>query len=327
MGRLLLVILASVLGGCAATARAPVSDQTRPVREPASEYREVVGGDTLYSIAWEAGRDYHELAEWNDLSPPYTIHPGQKLRLYPPAQAVVAKAKGNEAEERTERTEKPAARTHVVKRGETLYGIARANRVTVRELASWNGLSPPYTLRIGQRLRLAVPDTDSASSRTARAGKPARPADERKAKKNGQERAAKPLPPPAAERASAPVSGWTWPADGALLSRFQANGTSKGIGIGGARGTAVNAAADGQVVYQGGGLRGYGQLIIVKHNAEYLSAYAHCDRIYVKEGDVIKRGQKIADMGSSGSDRVKLHFEIRRRGTPVDPLTYLPRKH
>lgn len=110
-----------------------------------------------------------------------------------------------------------------------------------------------------------------------------------------------------------------------MLKRFGSGG-SKGINLAGSRGQPIRAANEGEVVYQGGGLRGYGQLIILKHSAEFLSAYAHCDRIYVKEGDVIKRGQKIAAMGSTGTDRPMLHFEIRYRGTPVDPLRYLPKK-
>ena len=118
---------------------------------------------------------------------------------------------------------------------------------------------------------------------------------------------------------------WAWPADGRVLSRYS-EGDAKGLDISGIRGEPVRAAASGRVVYQGSGLRGYGQLIIIKHNDEFLSAYAHNDRIYVKEGDAVKRGQKIADMGSSGSDRVKLHFEIRRQGVPIDPLKYLPKR-
>lgn len=117
-----------------------------------------------------------------------------------------------------------------------------------------------------------------------------------------------------------------WPAQGALLERFSANGPNKGIDIGGKTGQPILAAEAGQVVYQGSGLRGYGQLIIIKHDDDFLSAYAHCDKIYVKEGNVIKRGQKIADMGSSGTDRARLHFEVRYRGAPVDPLDYLPKK-
>jgi lipoprotein NlpD len=111
------------------------------------------------------------------------------------------------------------------------------------------------------------------------------------------------------------------------LSSFQGNnGLNKGIDLGGKLGEPVLAAASGQVVYSGSGLRGYGKLLIIKHNETFLSAYAHNDRLLVKEGDLVKVGQRIADMGSSGTDRVKLHFEIRRDGTPVDPLKFLPRR-
>jgi len=111
-----------------------------------------------------------------------------------------------------------------------------------------------------------------------------------------------------------------------ILKRYNESDSGKGLDIGGTRGQSVRASAGGRVVYQGSGLRGYGQLIIIKHSDEFLSAYAHNDRIYVKEGDVVKRGQKIADMGSTGTDRVKLHFEIRRQGVPTDPLNYLPKR-
>jgi lipoprotein NlpD len=120
---------------------------------------------------------------------------------------------------------------------------------------------------------------------------------------------------------------WHWPVAGVILSSFQGNnGLNKGIDLGGKLGEPVLAAASGQVVYSGSGLRGYGKLLIIKHNETFLSAYAHNDRLLVKEGDLVKVGQRIADMGSSGTDRVKLHFEIRRDGTPVDPLKFLPRR-
>jgi lipoprotein NlpD len=332
----LLLLLTVGLAACAGSVtRAPVSDQAKGLREPVAEYREVVAGDTLYSIAWEAGRDYQELAAWNELAPPYTIYPGQKLRLRPSPSGTAKSAatpepgRKEEADHRERKETKPRddARYHVVKRGETLYGIARGAGVEPRELAAWNGISPPYMLRIGQRLRLSAPGERPA---VASAG-PAKAARKDKPEKSAKSQAPKSAPQTAAaasppRSSTAPIGAWSWPANGALLARFQPGGTNKGLDIGGSRGATIHAAADGQVVYQGGGLRGYGQLIIVKHNADFLSAYAHCDRIYVKEGDVVKGGQKIADMGSSGTDRVKLHFEIRRRGTPVDPLDYLPRK-
>ncbi len=120
---------------------------------------------------------------------------------------------------------------------------------------------------------------------------------------------------------------WQWPAQGPIIARFQgATGLNKGVDIAGDLGQPVLAAASGQVVYAGTGLRGYGKLLIIKHNDTFLSAYAHNDRLLVGEGDQVKAGQRIADMGSSGTSRVKLHFEIRREGTPVDPLNYLPKR-
>ena len=121
------------------------------------------------------------------------------------------------------------------------------------------------------------------------------------------------------------VKSWGWPAKGKITGRF-GQGGNKGLEISGKKGQPIFAAAAGKVVYQGSGLRGYGNLVIIKHNEEFLSAYAHCDRIVVKEGDVIKKGQRIATMGNTGTNTVKLHFEIRYRGRPVDPEKYLRRR-
>jgi lipoprotein NlpD len=241
-----------VLSGCGGGRVAPVSDQSSALRAPESQYRIVVAGDTLYSIAWESAVDHKALARWNRIGPPYVIKPGQKLRLSPPRN--------------TTSTKKPHTTT-----------IKRATKPA------------------------------KAPARVARAS-------------------SKP-----AKKTSAPVvranfGPWVWPADGKVLAGYAANAGNKGLDIGGRKGEPVRAAANGRVVYSGSGLRGYGQLIILKHNEEYLSAYAHNDKIYVKEGSMIKRGQQIAEMGSSGTDRVKLHFQIRRRGAPVDPLPYLPKK-
>ncbi len=280
----------------------------------------VVAGDTLYSIAWESGHDVRELAAWNRIAPPYLIRPGQKLRVRPSYGA--KERAGN-----TSGARKKPNGPHIVARGESLYGIARDADVEVHDLAAWNDLSPPYTLEIGQKLRL-TPDKKSQREAVA-----AGPRDSgASAKESGQARSKPPASsqsgsknPASAGRSQTTVQ-WSWPADGALLERYRADGRSRGIEIGGARGALVHAAAGGHVVYQGSGLRGYGNLIIIKHNTDYLSAYAHCDRTYVREGDVVKSRQKLAEMGSSGTDRVKLHFEIRHRGRPVDPLDHLPRK-
>lgn len=243
-------LLVSSLSACGTFPLPPVSERGEGLRQPQSGYRVVQAGDTLYSIAWESGRDYQDVARWNDIPPPYLIQPGQKLRLSPP----------------------PAA------------------------------------------LRPSKPEIKPSESRSATVAKNAP--------------AKKPSPAPARPSpavVAAPLS-WMWPTTGELIGRYSANGPNKGIDIGGKKGQPIVAAEAGQVVYQGSGLRGYGQLIIVKHNADFLSAYAHCDKIYVKEGNMIKRGQKIADMGNSGTDQPKLHFEVRYRGAPVDPQNYLPKK-
>ncbi|MCZ6732126.1 MAG: peptidoglycan DD-metalloendopeptidase family protein [Gammaproteobacteria bacterium] len=271
----------------------PVTEESTPQRYPESEYRTVAAGDTLYSIAWEAGRDYRELAKWNSIRPPYIVRPAQRIRLYPPSYG--KKSVGSSY--------------RVVVAGDTLYSIAADVGIHYRQLAEWNNIRHPYVIRPGQRLRVIRP------------GKLATATQQRSTKSPSRAKTLSKAPPKAT--ATGP---WVWPTDGPILARFTPNGANKGLDIGGNRGQTVRAAAAGQVVYQGSGLRGYGQLIIVKHNGEFLSAYAHCDRIYVEEGDVIKVGQKIAAMGGSGADRVKLHFEIRYRGSPVDPLKYLPRK-
>lgn len=294
---LLTIGLVPAFSACGTGATATVQDRSAPLRQPESTFREVRAGDTLYSIAWESGRDYREIAEWNELDPPYVIRPGQRIRLYPPSG-------------RARRPALPADATYrVVARGDTLYGIAQAAGVRVQDLAAWNSLAPPYLIVPGQRLRLSAP-ADTANKQAASADKQGRSATKA----------------PAPEDFSTGPLRWRWPTEGKIIARFAPNDGTKGIDIAGSSGQNIRAAAGGKVVYQGSGLRGYGQLIIIKHNADFLSAYAHCAAIYVQEGSVIQAGQKIAAMGSSGTDRVKLHFEVRRRGVPVDPLEHLPKK-
>jgi len=229
--------------------------------------------------------------------------------------------------------------TAQVQRGDTLYGIAFRNGIDVRELAEWNGLSAPYTIYPGQRLRLyprdgaattatrpvAVEPRPASPSPTATApGKPPAPAT---AAPPATATPATTLP--ATPVASAPASNirWRWPADGALLSRFVGGEpTKQGIDIAGASGASVKAAADGVVVYSGSGLVGYGELVIIKHNDAWLSAYGHNRARLVNEGAVVKAGQQIAVMGRTGAPRDMLHFEIRYNGKPVDPLLHLPKR-
>lgn len=208
-----------------------------------------------------------------------------------------------------------------VKRGETLFAIASRNGIRAQDLAAWNGIDPPYTIYPGQRLRL-YPAGKGGSTATTRppASTPTKPA-------TGT---APPATTPAAPKPAAPVVSdikWRWPADGELIGRYvTGEPTKQGIDIGGASGAPVRAAADGVVVYSGSGLVGYGELIIIKHNEQWLSAYGHNRNRLVNEGQLVRSGQQIAEMGRSGAPREMLHFEVRYNGKPVDPLQYLPKR-
>lgn len=244
---------------------------------------------------------------------------------------------------------------HTIQRGDTLYAIAFANGLDYREIASWNQLESADRILVGQVLRLTPPpgaveirplDDEPAPSARLLAEPPVlrEPQAVLLAYSDANwaqvtvprpvaavaPAAAKPAPvavaPPApAAAASGAVDSWLWPVDGTLAGRFGAAG-GKGIDIVGQRNAPVKAVAPGKVVYSGSGLRGYGRLLIIKHAGEFLSAYAHNETILVKEGDSVTAGQKIALMGDSDADRVKLHFEIRRYGKPLDPLNYLPER-
>jgi lipoprotein NlpD len=225
----------------------------------------------------------------------------------------------------------PAKRpgAYIVKRGDTLYSIAWRYGFDYRQLAGWNAIREPYTIFPGQKLRLtkppktASPSKKSASTRRpTTASKSAATASKRK--KSTSSGSLKKSSKAAAKGGSAAVKRWYWPAKGKVVTSFSRSG-GKGIDIAGRFGQPIQAAADGKVVYSGSGLIGYGQLIIVKHNKRYLSAYAHNNKILVKEGDTVKGGQRIAEMGRSGSNRAMLHFEIRRDGKPTNPVRYLPK--
>ena len=209
--------------------------------------------------------------------------------------------------------ERPGGRrpaVHVVRRGENLSSIAWRYGLDYRSIARWNRIPPPYVIHPGQRLALRG---GAASGSTGRAQGTKAAA--------GAKRPAGPAPAPT----PVPAGGWTWPARGQLIRGF-GKGHRGGIDIGGRRGQPVVAARDGRVVYTGSGLVGYGRLVIVKHGERLLTAYAHNDRVLVKEGQTVRAGQKIAEMGSTGAERVKLHFEVRRDGKPLNPLKYLPRR-
>lgn len=292
-----------IISSCVGTTELPpVDDQSRRMREPVHSHRVVVAGDTLYSIAWEIGQDYRTLAEWNKIEYPYIIRPGQKLSIKP--------LSGNSPGSPDPRI---GNNIHTVVAGDTLFSLARQAGVRVTKLAEWNNVSSPYVIRPGQRLIMSAPK-NGALNNTINARNT-----EGKSRSGKGKTAKNPGIP------NSKVGSWSWPTKGKITSRFGKNG-KKGLEITGQKGQPILAAAAGQVVYQGSGLRGYGKLVILKHNQEFLSAYAHCDKIVVSEGDVIKKGQQIASMGNTGSDKTKLHFEIRYRGTPVNPEQYLRRR-
>ena len=239
---------------------------------------------------------------------------------------------------------------YTVKRGDTLYAIAFRLGMDFRELAARNGIKAPYTINVGQVLQTSKPSTVAASksSKTAGQGKStttrtasttpkssvikSKPISEKATKSSTTARkvakkaqSARKASSSKSVEPSRPVSRWRWPSRGKVVRTFASN-VHKGIDIAGSRGDPVTATAAGKVVYAGAGVTGYGSLIIVKHNDTYLSAYGHNEQLLVSEGSVVKVGQQIATMGSSGTNSVKLHFELRRLGKPVDPLTLLPKR-
>jgi lipoprotein NlpD len=207
---------------------------------------------------------------------------------------------------------------YIVKPGDTLIRIGLDHGQGAKDIARWSGIDNPNRIEVGQVLRVEPPLSTGVAKPVVVA-------------------TASPVATPAARSASAdkpvaavvPSAGdeevnWIWPAAGAVLSGFDEQKNNKGLDIAGVAGEPVLAAADGRVVYVGAAIRGYGNLIIVKHNNTFVSAYAHNQTLLVKDDQMVRKGQKIAEMGSSDTDRVKLHFELRRKGKPVDPAKYLP---
>ena len=224
---------------------------------------------------------------------------------------------------------------YTVRQGDTLIRIGLETGQNWKDIVKWNNLDNPNVVEVGQVLRVVPPGTDAgvaAVRPVASARVDTRPLDAKPVPAAASGAAAvtpTPTPvvaaptPPAASREPDDDIGWMWPAAGTVIAPFD-EGKSKGLGIAGKAGDPVLAAADGRVVYAGSGLRGYGNLVILKHNNTYLTAYAHNQTLLVKEDQAVRRGQKIAEMGSTDAERVLLHFEIRRQGKPVDPAKLLP---
>ncbi|TAN09076.1 MAG: LysM peptidoglycan-binding domain-containing protein [Rhodanobacteraceae bacterium] len=281
----------------------------------------VARGDTLYSIAFAHGMDVRDLAALNGIAAPYVIHPGQVLRLSPSTPIAAAPAGGVAAAGAAPVTPRAVAATPP-----PASPPAPAPTPTPTPTQPSAPVFGPVTTQTLTASGVAPAATTGMAPATAVASSTAAPA------------AAIPVPPPAAESpvsipaigASRTVAGiaWQWPAAGKVIGGFTSGkgGDGAGLDIAGNAGDPVRAAAAGTVVYSGDGLIGYGELIIIKHNDTYLSAYGHNSKRLVKEGQHVGAGQEIALMGASGAPRVELHFEIRKDGKPVDPLGFLPQK-
>ncbi len=267
----------------------------------------VVRGDTLYSIAFRANVDFHQLARWNGISAPYVIHPGQVLRLTRPADMPARAAQ--------------VPVFHTVTTDEKPSGEPAPVFQTVPSTPPATATVPPATTTSTTAATAAAAPAVAASTVVAVAGKTPVATPQAQAGTSGNEPA-----PDVPSGATREVSGirWRWPAAGSVSSRFDPSAASPGIIITGDKGDPVRAAASGVVVYSGNGLVGYGELVIIKHNNDYLSAYGHNSQRLVKEGEHVEAGQMIARMGSTGAPRVELEFQVRYKGKPVDPLHYLP---
>lgn len=263
-------------------------------------------GDTLSQIAERCGVETRSLAQANGISPPYQIRPGQDLTM-------------------------PRPRTHTVQRGENLYRIGLQYGVDYRELASINNIYPPFEIEIGQEILLPP----EAQMRTASNPAPPRTSAPPPRQTPTPSRTSTPTTssPPATQPSSPPPASsgpasFQWPLEGEIISRFGEDDGRRndGINIRAEEGDSVRAAADGTVVYAGNELQGYGELVLIRHEGGFVTAYANNSRLRVREGETVEAGQIIAEAGSTGSvDSPQLHFEIRRGVTPEDPLRHLPR--
>ena len=312
MNRAVVILLALVVAGCAARRPAPVIERAAtppavvelpppapevPVEKPAPTHV-VKRGETLASIALQYGLDYRELAAWNNIVNPNRLEVGRLLVLAAPAGAAppptVATPMTTPLTTATAPIEaRPLSNTQTAKVEPRASKVPFSDRALSQMNAAESGASPLS----GEAPPVAMAPT--------------------------------PAPPPTAPREPEKASGtdkedidWTWPVKGRVLAPFSE--ATKGMDLGGRKGAPVVAAASGRVIYADAGVRGYGKLIIIKHNDTWVSAYAHNDNILVKEQQDVRKGQKIAEMGSSDTDQVKLHFEVRRQGKPVDPVKVLP---
>ncbi|WP_375322819.1 peptidoglycan DD-metalloendopeptidase family protein [Aliivibrio logei] len=278
-------------------------------------YYQVEKGDTLYFISYVTNKDVKELIAHNELKAPYVIHPGQKLKLWGPKY--VAPAYGDDGYLVSNNSTSKTTNTAAV----AVVPVANNKPVTK---ATPTVSSSTKSSSVQKQSTKKVENTKSKEY--VKTNKPVTTAKSKPVAK--AKPAVKPKPvskPKSVEKKSEKVGSWLWPTKGRIIAKFSTGDQgNKGIDIAGQRGQDIISTAKGTVVYAGNALRGYGNLIIIKHNDDYLSAYAHNESLFVKEGQNITAGQKIASMGSSSTSSVRLHFEIRFRGKSVNPQRYLP---
>ena len=333
----MMTVLALAVSGCASQqSNTPqvrdLSDARRAV-ENSPQYT-VKAGDTLYGIAWQHNLDYRQLAAINNIDAPYQIYPGQTIALREGAGGMSTSSGGNAS---------PASTSGAVATG--LQPQATAVASNDQEL-DWL-LPDESAIERNQRLtaeRAERTAVEASQQVAAAANAPVESTNQQPPAQPAQEPAPtpEPTPEPEPEPAAQPTQtvrtdrssrtftpaeniDWQWPTDGQVIGEFGQGGSiTAGIDIAGQKGQPIRAAGPGIVVYAGSGVRGYGNLILLKHNDQFLSAYAHNDSLSVKENDVVEAGEVIATMGDSDADAVKLHFEVRRDGQPQNPLDYLP---
>ncbi len=307
-------LAACVFAACTTKQSAPVVERsggipTAPAATPAAapaagaqsaDFYTVKRGETLYGIALDNGQDYRDIAAWNNLANPNVIQAGQVLRVRPPGAPAASGLPDSGVVVRP-----------ITPPGGVMPGAPGAP-VAGGLKTEPNGAKRPYSEEALAQAQRETRTTVASAPAAAPAVAPAV--------------AAVPVPAPAAKPADSEDIAWAWPAAGKVIGNFTEGGANKGVDIAAKVGEPVLAAAPGKVVYSGQGLRGYGRLIIIKHNNDFLSAYAHNSNLMVKEGQPVTRGQKIAEAGNTDSDVPKLHFEIRRQGKPVDPTKYLPNR-
>lgn len=285
----------------------------------------VKSGDTVYSIAWRYELDPEEFADWNNLGSSKYVKSGQRLHTRKP-KGFISSSKAESSYSRkiayTPSKHYSNQKWVEVRKGDTLYGISKSSGVTIDRLVQLNQLKKPYTLQPGQTVFLQPLKTSASStsqnSKTGTKRTSSRSTTAKANQSNSQQ--------PKSQAGSWPTTvRWQRPAAGKVVKKFnRQRNDAKGIDIAGRLGDSIVASAKGKVVYSGDGLISYGKLIIIKHNNTYLSAYAYNHKLLVKEGDIVKTGQKIAQMGRKDKLSPRLHFEIRKNGKPVDPLKYLP---